>query len=420
MEYSLSSSLVGGSGSINPDELSLDLQFATDKTLTARKGPTPDFTRGSGDNGGTTYFAPSSINVSYTYASTPYNVNVIQRLQSGVINGNRWDWGDSLDTLLYYNPSNSSWELEHDGNSIATSAPTTAYRPDLANWGGTGVTVAATSTFGIVKAANNEPRFYYDPSTLESRGLLIEEQRSNLVFPSEALTTQTRTVTAVAHTLSFYGTGTIVLSGAHGATVTGTGAFPTRTTLTFTPSAGSLILTVTGTVTKAQLEAGAFATSYIPTVASSLTRSADVCSISGVSSFYEGSGTILVGSQLSPISSLNGVCAFTQASNQIMINRLPNNTRGATFGASPTLTINSGTLVSTLFVKSALAFNTNDAAFANNGVISGTSSSVALPSVDTFCIGSNGGQTIQSGTISEIKFFKKRLTNAKLQSLTEP
>jgi hypothetical protein len=47
MEYSLSSSLVGGSGSINPDGLSLDLQFAADKTLTARRGPTPAFTRGS-------------------------------------------------------------------------------------------------------------------------------------------------------------------------------------------------------------------------------------------------------------------------------------------------------------------------------------------------------------------------------------
>ena len=46
MNYSLSQSL-SRSGAINPDGLSLDLAFAADKTLTARKGPTPTFTRAS-------------------------------------------------------------------------------------------------------------------------------------------------------------------------------------------------------------------------------------------------------------------------------------------------------------------------------------------------------------------------------------
>jgi len=46
MNYSLGNTLSRG-GSLNADGLSLDLQFATDKTLTARKGPTPTFTRAS-------------------------------------------------------------------------------------------------------------------------------------------------------------------------------------------------------------------------------------------------------------------------------------------------------------------------------------------------------------------------------------
>jgi hypothetical protein len=46
MKYALGNMLNGGGG-LNPDGLSLDLQFAADKTLTARRGPTPDFTRGS-------------------------------------------------------------------------------------------------------------------------------------------------------------------------------------------------------------------------------------------------------------------------------------------------------------------------------------------------------------------------------------
>lgn len=144
----------------------------------------------------------------------------------------------------------------------------------------------------IESVAINVPRLDYTLGSCPS--ILIEPARTNLVFPSATLTTQTRTVTAVAHTLSFYGTGTIVLSGVHSATLTGTGA-NNRVSLTFTPTAGSLILTVTGTVTNAQLEAGSNATSYIPTTTISLTRNADVISKTGVSSLIgQTQGTIFM------------------------------------------------------------------------------------------------------------------------------
>ena len=44
MKYALGN-MLNGAGGFNPDGLSLDLQFAADKTLTARKGPTPVLTR---------------------------------------------------------------------------------------------------------------------------------------------------------------------------------------------------------------------------------------------------------------------------------------------------------------------------------------------------------------------------------------
>ena len=103
---------------------------------------------------------------------------------------------------------------------------------------------------------------------------LIEPQRTNLVYPSATATTQVRAVTAVIHTLSFYGTGTVTLSGAFSGSLVGIGT-NNRVSLTFTPTAGNLTLTVSGSVTDWQLEAGSNATSYIPTVTGSVTRNND-------------------------------------------------------------------------------------------------------------------------------------------------
>jgi hypothetical protein len=77
--------------------------------------------------------------------------------------------------------------------------------------------------------------------------------RVNLLDATETLATQSVTVLAVSHTLSFTGDGTVTLSGASTAgPLVGTGATD-RVSLAFTPTAGSLTLTVTGTVTDADL-----------------------------------------------------------------------------------------------------------------------------------------------------------------------
>lgn len=134
---------------------------------------------------------------------------------------------------------------------------------------GAATAFAADGTTYDVYAANT-PR-YNGPA----RRLLIEGARTNLLLNSATLATQSVTVTAVAHTLSFRGTGSVTLSGTSSGTTNGTGALD-RVAVTFTPTAGSLTLTVAGSVTEAQLEIGASGSSYIPTTGAAVARGVDV------------------------------------------------------------------------------------------------------------------------------------------------
>jgi len=150
----------------------------------------------------------------------------------------------------------------------------------------------------IVTAGANEPRLTFDPVTGKSLGLLVEGQATNLLLGSDSPATQTVVVTATAMTLSFIGTGTITLSGAYTGALVGTG--DERVTMTFTPSAGSLTLTVSGNVEFAQLETGTVATSYIPTEGSQVTRAADTPVIPVGDWFNPSEGTFVVEGEVSP------------------------------------------------------------------------------------------------------------------------
>jgi len=157
-------------GGINPDGLSLDLQFALDKTLTARRGPTPVFIRSSGDNGGTTYFGPLVDLGAYTEFST-----------TGITNG-RASWFKSdggNDITISYTGTRWRVVVVYGGaEDVYLAAPGSEWRPDQADWSSQDFAITTSSTFGIVKAANNEPRFDHTSAGV-CRGLLIEESRAN-------------------------------------------------------------------------------------------------------------------------------------------------------------------------------------------------------------------------------------------------
>jgi len=289
-------------------------------------------------------------------------------------------------------------------------------------------TATVTGSNGVIQSsAINEPRFDYDPVTLAPKGLLIEEQRVNLLLNSlidgTSLSTQSVTVAAVAHTISFYGTGTITLTGAAVATVTGTGVYPSRKTLTFTPIVGVLVCTVSGSVQYAQIEAGAFATSFIPTAGATATRSADVAAMTSTnfSSWYNQIEGAFVGSfdVFLPTSTMLwvGVSDGT-SSNRMQSGSSSGSSLFVNVGGVNQVALSSSAVTANAITNRAITYKTNDFAVCTAGGSVATDTLGTLPTVDRLAVGGLNSGSQLNGHIRSITYYNTRLPDATLQALT--
>jgi hypothetical protein len=287
-----------------------------------------------------------------------------------------------------------------------------------------------TDSLGVIRTvASDVPRFDHDPLTGESLGLLMEEQRTNLLLNSATLVTQNVTVTAAAYSLSFYGAGTVTLSGTATGTVTGSGAYPSRSTLTFTPTAGTLTLTVSGSCTDAQLELGTFTTSIIPTVSSQVTRAADSAVMTGVnfSSWYrqdEGTFVASAYSSTATTSVSNPLIQIDDGSinNRYLIYRISPGTGidvSALVGGQTQAKFLYSTFSSTTKNTISFGFKFNDFASSANGSNIQTDTVGSLPTVNTLRIGLDTSGRILNGVLSKLAFYPKRLSNTELVGITQ-
>ena len=293
-------------------------------------------------------------------------------------------------------------------------------------------TRASTGTYvgsdGLVKTATtNEARFDHNPTTGESLGLLVEDARTNLLLNSATLSTQSVTVAAVANTLSFYGTGTVTLTGVSTAgPLVGTGV-NNRVSLTFTPTAGVLVVTVSGSVTNAQLEAGAFATSYIPTTSATVTRAADVASITGsnFSSWYnQTEGTIFANYAERAFSVTHQVATVSNGTANERISLAINSSNtldvGVISGGTDTFGGNTPTLTAQEY-RIGFGYRADNSGVSANGSAITVDSAVTLPTVSQIDIGARAGSSqILNSTIKRFTYWPVRLPDPTLQSITSP
>jgi hypothetical protein len=178
-----------------------------------------------------------------------------------------------------------------------------------------------------------------------------------------------------------------------------------------------------------QFEAGSFATSYIPTTTGSAARSADVCSITGgdFSGIYNTpEGTLFAGVTPQSVAQAAVVVGVNTANyiNSHFILKADSLTTSAGLrwvGVSfPPVNIIPSTLnAANAFAKIAYAYKSGSFAVAYNNILAGTSSTTFTSINPTVMrIGGRDDGLSINGHISEVKYFKKRLPNAKLQALT--
>ena len=177
----------------------------------------------------------------------------------------------------------------------------------------------------------------------------------------------------------------------------------------------------------AQLEAGAFPTSYIKTEGSQVTRSADSASMTGTnfSSWYSQSqGSLYVDANTSSTTNARYVQIWAGSTGQGGYLSLASDGDQAwleTFNGVVANAFDSKATVGQYQGKLASGFGSTGNTFAFNGnVIGSTTNYLANPrDATSLFIGQSGSNSqLLNGTIRKIAYYPRRLTNAELQSLT--
>lgn len=178
----------------------------------------------------------------------------------------------------------------------------------------------------------------------------------------------------------------------------------------------------------AQIEEGAFLTSYIPTTTASVTRSADSASITGTnfSSFFNRfEYSLFASARTFQITSYPSIVSINDGSNFTNSSSLyfdPSLLKSAMFWRNSGVQYNivppALSSVSNTNVKIAGSFKTNDWAVSQNGSISTQTTGYGVVPTGSTQLLLGGGDAFLNGTISQLAYYPLRLTNAQLQALT--
>jgi hypothetical protein len=172
-----------------------------------------------------------------------------------------------------------------------------------------------------------------------------------------------------------------------------------------------------------QAENGAFATSYIPTTTTSLTRNADAVTMTGTnfSDWYNaGSGAILARSRQSVITGTRPSIYISDgtADNIISLRGVAANPELYIKATTDQVQIDAGTLTANSRFGLVGAWTTDNCAAAINGGAAVTDTSATIPTVDRMLIGSDGTNYL-NGQVERISYWPQRIINAEAQAFSK-
>jgi hypothetical protein len=405
----------------------LDLNFAANKNLTDSI---------SGNN-----------LISFTRASTGTYVGSDGLVKTAVTNEARFDHnpttGESLGLLVEEARTNLVQQSDNFGNAYwikadcaitdnESIAPDGALTADLMTNIGTPGILASTNITKVDATRTYTASLWVKPGTGSGNtaftmsldaGTNVNRGRAifNLVTGINTSIINDGAFTNTSGTITSYANGWYRLT----VTTTSDAATTLRFRLFFS-TAGSTVR-----IWGAQVEEGAFATSYIPTTTATVTRAADVASITGTnfSSFYnQTQGTVFAEWVKNGSSNFQAMAAFSDGTSNNLIalthgsGAPTNNARfdvNAGGVSQASLVLVTGSVIGTSY-KNTGTYKVNDFAAASNGGLPLTDTSGSIPTTSQLTIGANSGAGFLNGTIKRITYWATRLANATLQSITTP
>ena len=415
----------------------LDLDWATDRSLPAAYGPTPSFSRASTG----TYFTSSGLLTSAAINGPRFN---------HVYNGSSWVSKGLLveeqrtNNLLRSEDLTVTWTANRGSITsnaiVAPDGTTTADRFIESTANGVHgpvqtpvtTTAAAYTVSGFFRAGTRSivvMRFQDFATGLNGVGAEFDLSAGTISSPAVvigAFTSPSATISNVGggwYRCTVTGTTNTTQCSLRIETCTSAGAFSAAF---FQGSSytgdGSSYFDSWGY----QLELGSFATSYIPTHTAAVTRSADVCQITGTSfsSFFNANeGSIAAEyDTIYPLSlaSSRRLFIFRDAGNSVRLNS-EINSNGIYWETVPAGANILGAYSASAYdsVKAGYGYKVNDFAITVNGSAASTDTSVSVPTGITLLdLGSMDGSQYLCGHIARLRYYNSRLTNSKLQELS--
>ncbi len=400
----------------------LDLDFANSKTLDSRI----TFTRSSGGS----YVGPDGL-IKYAGVNearfdhdptTGESLGLlIEESRTNLItyseDFSNAVWNSSNITIIPNTSSTISPDGNYNAEAITHNSQSSAIFSSFSFSSGSTVTVSVfvkknTSDFFRFEV-NNSPNIWFNLNTGKVASISVGS--GNLVYSSSSITT--------------YPNGWYRCSATYTTTTITSSIF----SLYFTNSDGNRSsVNSSGSLWGAQVEQGAFPTSYIPTVAATRTRTADSASITGrnFSSFYrQDEGTLFASARVNALGGpgFPGIAYVDDGTLNNAMGFYVSDAGDDKIGAEgyvssvpqyPFVSISAASPAQLFKVISTYKVNDFSAAFSMGGTV-GTDTSGSVPTVNRLLIGSLRGDVFKlNGPVSRITYYPKKLPNAQLQALT--